>query len=65
MAPRPSMNPSRGRGHFAGSCENLEPGKGTSAHGYEGHEAAQADLLASPERPEVCATALIGVRAKT
>ena len=59
------MNPSRARGHFPGSCENLEFGKGTSARAYAGHEAAPADLLAFPERPEVCATALIGVRAKT
>lgn len=59
------MNPGQGRGHFPRSCENLEPGKEASAHGYEGHEAVPVDLLASPERPEICAATLIGVRAKT
>ncbi len=60
-----SMNPSRGRGHFPGSCQDLVPGKETSAHGYEGHEAAAAGLLACPERPKVCAATLTGVRAET
>ena len=63
MALRASMNPGRGRRHFPGRCEDLEPGKETSAHGNESHEAAPADLLASPGRPEVCAAALTGVRA--
>ena len=65
MAPGASMNPSRARGHFPGSCENLEFGKGTSASAYAGHEAAPADLLAFPEWPEVCAAAVTGVRAET
>jgi hypothetical protein len=63
MTPPVPMNPSRGQGHFPGSGETLEPGKQTSAHGYEGQRAAPADLLASPERSKVCATAPTGVRA--
>jgi len=65
MTLRAPANRSRGRGYFPGGCENLEPGKETSAHGYEGHQAVLADLLASPERPEACVTALAGVRACT
>jgi len=65
MILRASTNTGRGREHFPCSCENLQPGEETSVHGYKGHEAAQAGLLTSPERPEVCATALIGVRTKT
>jgi hypothetical protein len=62
MTLRASTNPARGGGHFPGSRENLEPGKETSAHGYESHAAAAVGLLA-PERPEVCGAALTGVRA--
>jgi hypothetical protein len=47
------------------SCRNLEPGKETLADGYEGHEVAAAARLASPERPEVYAAALTGVRVET
>jgi hypothetical protein len=65
MMLRAPTNTGRGRGHFPRSCGNLEPGEETSARGYEGHEAAQVGLLASPERPEACATVLIGVRTKT
>ena len=39
MALRASMNPSRGR-QLPGSCQDLESGKETSVHGYEGREAA-------------------------
>jgi hypothetical protein len=62
MTLRASMNPSRVRGHFPGNYKELEPGKETSANG---HEAASADLLVSPERPKVCAAAQTGVRAET
>jgi hypothetical protein len=65
MTLRVSMDQSRGRGHVHGSCKDLESGKETSAHGYEGHEAASAAFLASPERPKVCAAALTGVRTET
>jgi hypothetical protein len=65
MTLRASMNPSRVRGHFPGNYKELEPGKETSANGYNGHEAAPADLLVSPERPKVCAAAQTGVRAET
>ncbi len=64
MALRASMNPSRGR-QLPGSCQDLESGKETSVHGYEGREAAAAHLLACPEGPKVCAAALTGVRAET
>jgi hypothetical protein len=60
MTLRASMNPSWGRGNFPGPCGNLEPGKRTPAHGYE---VAPVGLLASPDRPKVCATALTSVRA--
>lgn len=63
MTLRVFLNPSRSRGHFPGSCETLEPGKKISAHGCGGHAVASADLLASPQRAKVCATALTGVRA--
>jgi hypothetical protein len=62
MTLRASADPGRGRGHLPGRRRNLEPGK---AHGYEGYEAAPGDLLASPERSEVCAMARTGIRAET
>jgi hypothetical protein len=65
MTMRVSMDLTRGRGHVHGNCKDLEPGKETTAHRYEGHEAAAATRLASSERPKVCAAALTGVRAKT
>jgi hypothetical protein len=65
MTLRPSINPGRGREHAPGSSKDLEPGKEATAHGHAGHEAGAVDLLASPERPEVCAAALTGARAGT
>jgi hypothetical protein len=65
MTLRAPANRSRGRGYLPGSCENLEPGEETSAHGHAGRQAAPADLLASPERPAACVTALARVRACT
>jgi hypothetical protein len=56
------MNPGRDRGHFPVRYEGLEPGKETSVHKYQGHEAAPADLPLT-ERPELCAVTLAGVRA--
>ena len=55
----------RGRGHLPGSCQDLKPGKESSTHASEGHEAIPVGLLAFPERPEVCAETLTGVRAET
>ena len=65
MTLRASMNPSRGRGHFPGNYKEPEPGKETSAHGYDGHEAAWANLLVSPERSKARVVALTGLRAET
>jgi hypothetical protein len=65
MTLRVSMDPSRGRGHVHGRGTDLESGKQTSARGYEGHEAAAADPVASAEQPRVGAAALSGGRAET
>jgi hypothetical protein len=65
MTLRALMNSSRVREHLPGNCEELKPGKETSAHCHDGPEAAPADLLLSPEWPRACAVALTGVRAET
>ena len=62
MTLRASTGPGRGREHVPGSCKDLQPGKETTARR---HDAVPADVVASPERPEACAVALAGVRAKT
>jgi hypothetical protein len=65
MTLRASADPSRGGEHLPGGCKDLEPRKESSAHAYEGYEAAPVGLLAFPERPKVCAAALSDVRAET
>jgi inorganic pyrophosphatase len=50
---------------FPGICKDLESGKETSVRGYEGREAALAELTASRERLKVRAEALTGAGAAT
>ncbi len=50
---------------FPGICEDLGPGRETSVRGFEGREAAWAELTASRERLTVRTEAPAGAGART